>query len=447
MYALIKNLRATWSLAAQTLKRIETGGDWALQLPDQVRRNLVHFFYDGFFSSAGDNIYATYLSVYILALGATQAQIGLMSSLSSLTAAIMLLPGALLVERIGRRKELTVLFGGVLCRLMVLLLALIPLLFNGSVLIAVAIALAVCRDMFSNLAYPAWISITGDIIPLEGRGRFFASRNFAMGFAGIVVILLAGLFLSRAAQPAGYQIALIFAFVLGLGATYHFWRIKDPNPRAVRPPVGEGSPNKGLLVAVRELKNHPAFLSYLGVTILWNLSLNIAGPFFNVYMVQNLNATAADIGITTIASTTATMLIQRKVGEWNDRFGARKLMVISSLLIPIVPALWLFITAPWHIIPINILSGALWGVYNLASFNYLLALTPNAQRARYSAIFQITVTVSMAAGAALGSLVTTHIGILAVFGFSALGRLISAIIFARTPSPQEAKTTETAAPA
>lgn len=445
MHAPIKNLRATWTLAAQTLKRVETGGDWALQLPEQVRRNLVHFFYDGFFSSAGDNIYVTYLTVYILALGATQAQIGLLSSLSSLTAAIMLLPGALLVERIGRRKDFTVVFGGVLCRLMVLLLAFIPLLFNGSALITVAIALAVCRDMFSYLAYPAWISITGEIVPLEGRGRFFASRNFAMGFAGMVVILLAGLFLSRAAQPAGYQFALIFAFAIGLGATYHFWRIKDPNPQPVSPPEAESLPNKGLLVAVRELKNHPAFVSYLGVTALWNLSLNIAGPFFNVYMVQNLNATAADIGITTIASTVATMLIQRRVGDWNDRFGARKLLVISCLLIPIVPAMWLFITAPWHIIPINILSGALWGVYNLASFNYLLALMPGAQRARYSAIFQITVTISMAAGAALGSLVTAHIGILAVFGISALGRLIAAIIFARFP--QEEKIAPTAAPA
>lgn len=434
------------NLARSSLAKLPTGGTWALRHPLMVRQNLVAFFYDGFFSSASENIVITYLVVYLLSLGATQAQIGLMSSLSSLTAALVLIPGAILVERIGHRKDITVWGGGVAARLMILALALLPFLLHGPVLITFAIAASITRDMLNNLTYPAWMSLTGEIVPIEGRGRYFSSRNIAMAAVGILVTFVAGLILTRVAQPIGYQGAMLVAFAIGLFSTYAFWRIQDPNPAAVRPNQGllddpssrivPRSRAQVLSSLVNELRDQPAFLVLLGTTFLWNVSLNIAGPFFNVYMVKNLHATADMIGLTSIASTLSTMLLQRKFGELNDRWGARKLQLVSGLLIPIVPVLWVFVQQPWHIIPLNILSGALWGAFSLANFNYLLSLMPTAQRARYSALFQITVTLALAIGAAIGSVVVTHVGFFAVFLISGAGRLFSASLFARF-SPAE----------
>ena len=443
MYAPIKHLKVQWALASRALVRMQTGGDWALRLPDPVRQNLKWFFYDGFFSAASDNIIGTYLVVYLLALGASQAQIGLMSSISSLTAALMLMPGALLVERLGKRKEITVFGGGIGARLMICLLALTPFLFHGPALVVAAIAMSITRDMLGNLSFPAWMSLTADIVPIEGRGRYFSSRNFAMAIAGMVMTLLAGLLLSRTLQPTGYQVALMVAFAIGLASTYSFARLKDPHPQTSRPVAPAVAFHKALPQALREVRQHPTFLTYMGITALWNFSLNIAGPFFNVYMVQNLQASAAMIGITSIASTLANMLVQRKVGDLNDRWGARKLQMLSGLSIPLVPMLWIFVQSPWHIIPLNLLSGALWGAYNLAAFNYLLAITPEARRARYSALFQITVMLSLAVGAAFGSLVVTRWGYPAIFIGSGLGRLAAAGLFARfsrgeSPLQQEA---------
>ena len=73
---------------------------------------------------ASNNIYYTYLTLYVLAVGASRAQVGLMSSLSN--------PGAaLLVEHFRRRKEITMIFGGGIARLMLLLIALIPFGLRG----------------------------------------------------------------------------------------------------------------------------------------------------------------------------------------------------------------------------------------------------------------------------------------------------------------------------
>jgi predicted MFS family arabinose efflux permease len=106
-------------------------------------------------------------------------------------------------------------------------------------------------------------------------------------------------------------------------------------------------------------------------------------------------------------------------------------MLISMILIPILPAGWVFITQFWQVVVLNAYGGAAWGAFNLVSFNFLLSLIPDAQRARYSAIYQIMITLSLALGAALGSWVVTEWGYRAVFAASAIGRLIAVFLFAR----------------
>ncbi|HVN55432.1 MAG TPA: MFS transporter [Anaerolineaceae bacterium] len=406
-----------------------TGGDWAIALPDKIHRNLVWFWFDGFFAAACDNIALTYLAVYLLALGATQTQIGVLSSLSSLVAALMLFPGAMLVERIGRRKHLAV-TGGVGARLVLGILAALPLFLSGPTLVTVAIGVSLLRDGFANLGFPAWMAITADIVPLAGRGRYFASRNFVMGVAGMVTTLGIGFFIARTASPGGYQIALVIALILGSGSTFCFAHLKDSNPKA----SGGAISSFKFHDLYSELVSNRAFLILIGTTALWNLALNVAGPFFTVYLVKNLHADAAMVGMTSIATSLGTLLSQRKLGELADRWGARKLQVVCELVIPVLPILWALVNASWQIIPINVLSGVLWAGYNLSSFNYLLELAPPEKRARYSALFQFTVTISLALGAALGSVIVTFWGFIAVFLGSAIGRIIAAGLFARLSS-------------
>jgi len=413
----------------RSFSRLTLGGDWALSEPAETRHNLRWFWFDGFFSSASDNILVTYLVLYLLALGASRAQIGLLSSLSSLSAALVLLPGALLVERIGHRKEVTVWAGGGVARVVVLFLALIPLSLKGPALIYVAIALSVIRDTFGNLAYPAWIAIIAEIIPISGRGRYFGTRNFAMGVIGMAVTLLVGELITRASKPAGYQIALGLAFVIGMMSTYSFAHLRVSKEPPKAPQEASALTLPALL---RDLWKHPAFLTLAGVAALWNFSLNVAGPFFNVYLVQNLKSTATMVGFLGVVSIIAGLFVQRKLGELADRWGSRRMQLISGLLIPIVPLSWIFVTSPWHVVPINIMGGVLWGAFSLASFNYLLVLTPEEQRARYSALYQIIITVALAAGAAVGSIIIsspwTYKG---VFIGSAVGRFTAALLFAR----------------
>jgi MFS family permease len=148
-------------------------------------------------------------------------------------------------------------------------------------------------------------------------------------------------------------------------------------------------------------------------------------------MVQNLKLTATMIGIASIATTISSLLIQRRIGKMADRWGPRRVQMLSMLLIPIAPMAWMFVTQFWHVIAVNAVSGALWGAFNLVSFNLLLSVTPDLLRARYAALFQISITLALAGGAAFGTFIITNWGYHSVFLFSAIGRIIAALLFVR----------------
>jgi MFS family permease len=352
--------------------------------------------------------------------------VGWFSSLSSLAAALCLLPGAFIIERYGHRKNFVVAFGGGLARIMLLIMALAPFGATGQILVWVVILVGIIRTVAGNLSYPAWMSLTGDIIPMEGRGRYFASRNFVMVIAGIVMTYLIGEFITRVGSPQGFQLALGLSFVTGLASTYFFWRIRDQ--KASRP-VKSAVPVS--LVAIwQDFRASPAFLQFSLATALWNFSLNIAGPFFNVYMAQDLKFTAAMIGIASVATSATRLLTQRKLGELADRWGAGHLQMFSMFLIPALPLAWIFAQHLWQIVLINSFAGVFWGAFELASFNFLLIFMPEDKRTHYSAIFQIVVTVALAGGAALGSaIISSSWGYRGVFVISAVGRVLAALMF------------------
>ena len=417
---------AFWQRARSAFLNLTAGGDWVLSHSATTRRNLTWFWMDGMFASASDNIVVTYLVIYFLALGATQSQIGIMSSISSLGAALMLIPGAMLAERYGKRRNIVLSASG-WNRLALLLLAMAPFIIHSPLIILVVIGLSITRDAAANLNFPAWIAMTGDFVPIEGRGRFFSSRNFIMGISGIIVTLLAGFLISSMKSPHGYQVSLVAACLLGGLSLFSFSHIVD-RPKAL--PYQQTQQKLALGALLREITTHRDFLIFAITTAIWNFSLNIAGPFFTVFLVKNLHANANMVALTTIASSIAAILIQRRAGDLNDLWGARKLTMICGLLIPVVPLMWIFATAAWNVIVINLFSGVLWAGYNLGAFNYLLIVTPEKLRARYSAIYQIVVTVSLALGAALGSFIVANPnGFHAVFFWSAIGRWVSALLF------------------
>ncbi|NLF01922.1 MAG: MFS transporter [Anaerolineales bacterium] len=439
-----QSLHAFAGRASRFLADQSAGGSWSYQLPPPARWNLRWFWLDGLFASASDSIITSYLALFILVLGGTRAQVGALSSLENLGAALLLLPSAALIERLGRHRQVVV-FTSAIARTMLMLVALLPLAVAGPTAVLLAIGLAVVRTVFVNLSIPAWTPLTADLVPLRWRGRYFASRNIIMVAAGMISTLLVGQIISALPEPGGYQIALGLAFLIGMAATYTFARIQEPAAVAVttdsqadraEPSDGQPRAREPRLSLLTELRRYPRFVVFTAASAVWNFGLNIGGPFFNVYLVEGLGAQAGTVGILSVISSLAALPGHRLLGPLVDRWGARRVQMLTGLLIPIMPLAWLLVRSPWQVVPINLLGGFLWAGYGVSTFSLQLLLTPEEHRPRYTALYQVIILGALAAGAAVGSAIATHWGYRAVFIGTAVGRLAGALVrFIRLPDP------------
>jgi MFS family permease len=275
---------------------------------------------------------------------------------------------------------------------------------------------------------PAWTSLTADIVPLKWRGRFFASRNIAVGLVKIPLIYLVGLLIARTSSPGnptGYQLALGLSFLLGVVATVSYASIREPATSSVKT-----HGNISWISFIQHLRARPEFLAFCATAALWNFSVMIGGPFFNVYLVESLRATPDVVGALSTVSTLTALPGQRLFGPMVDRWGARRVQLVTGLIIPLLPWGWALTRSPWHVVPIHVAGGFLWAGYNLANFNMLLTITPENLRPRYAALYQIIVMVALAIGAAVGGVIVQQWGYYVLFTMSGIGRLAAALLFA-----------------
>lgn len=400
-----------------------------LEIATGKLRNLRYFWLDGLFASVSENFYLGFIALFALAYGASNSQIGLLAAAANLLGAAALFPGAQLVEKVGRRKPVVIWSGGVFGRLALLGLALIPLLIvDPAIAIVAIIVLDSLRAFMFNLANPGWTSMVADLVPESMRARFFSSRNIAMGVAALLIAPLAGQMISstnsRLDSPyIGYQIAFLFAFLFGLVSTYSFSKIQEPDPSEIDRHIHQRGDLR------RALKHSPGFTGLIVSALVWNLSLQIAAPFFNVFLVSTFQATAATIGVLAGIASLFALFGQRAFGNLIDRKGAYWVQAATGLLIPLAPLAWASITAPWQVGIINAFSGFLWAGYSLANFNLLLELTPDTQRARAVALFQLAVFGSAVAGPLLGGWLADTAGFRVVFVLSSVGRYVGTALF------------------
>lgn len=392
--------------------------------------NLRWFWIDGILAATSEAFFLAYIPLFAVAYGATNQQVGWITALGNLAGAVALFPGARVLGRTGQPKRLVLWSGGGVGRLALLLLAFIPLFSLPSSVAILAIAtLNALRAFMGNFGNPAWTALVAKIVPEFVRGRYFSTRNLTMGMATLVFAALAG-WLVRSGNEAGwndklgFQIVFFLAFVSGMAGTLAFSRIVEP-PRLARK-VGGARERGGLWAAVW---SRTGFLGLVISAFVWNLALQIAAPFFNVYLVTNLGADATMVGIAASASSLAGLGGQLLFGRVMDRRGPVWLQIVSGFPIVVLPTLWAFYTAPWQVVINNLFGGFFWAGYNLASFTLLLKLTPHRQRAHAVALYQTGVFVSAVIGPLVGGYLADNVSFQLVFISSGFGRLIAMGLF------------------
>ena len=198
------------------------------------------------------------------------------------------------------------------------------------------VAVQQAATAFVGVAWTSWIS---DLVPPRLRGRFFGRRNLVCNALGAATAAVAGL----AVRAAGDDPLPTFLALIGAGVGFRLVSLSflsaQPEPHPARSAPG------GLLRQLRRPLAHPTFRRYLAFGGLWGFSVNLASPFFTVYMIEEAGV-GADVALAFAALGTVSNLAGQRVwGPLCDRYGDHQVLRTAGLAAALQP-LWWLLTGP-----------------------------------------------------------------------------------------------------
>jgi len=386
-----------WKGGAITFKTEDTLNE------NQIQSALKFIIRDGVASQAmGILTGGAFLIAFAVKLGASNFVIGLLAAIGPLSQ-LLQLPSIFLVEKIRNRRLITVVAAG-LSRLCWLIIALSPFIFPAKIAIAVLLVLLTVVSAFGAIAGCSWNSWMRDIIPENIMGSFFSKRmRIAVG-VGIALSILAAVYLDfwkkqfADQELAGYSILFLVGFAAGMLGLLFLAK----TPETKMPQILEKQ--KILKLLSRPFKDEN-FRKLIAFMCSWNFAVNLAGPFFMVYMLKRLGLSMSFIIGLSIVSQVFNFLFLKIWGRYTDRFSNKSVLAISGPLFIFSILAWTFTTMPEKyfltiplLVAIHVVMGLASAGVSLASGNISLKLAPKGQATAYLATN--TITNSIAAGIA-----------------------------------------------
>jgi MFS family permease len=343
-----------------------------------------------------------FLVAFALELGASNTVIGLLAAIPPL-AELLQIPSIYIIDRVKKRRQVVVL-ASMIGRLFWVPIILIPFLFSPEQGLIALIAGICLYSAFSAVSHCGWNSWMRDLIPQDQLGAFFSRRMALSTGLALVVSLLAGFFIDywRAAFPDIAAQGYSALFLLGLlgGAIGITFLARTPEPRMFVP--DEEADLLSIILRPFQDANFKNLIVYLGS---WNFAVNLAAPFFTVYMLQRLELDLSLVILFGIISQVMNIIFFRSWGRVADRFSNKSVLAVSGPLFMISIFAWTFLTLPDIYIltyPLLILIHIVMGIslagVSLASGNISLKMAPQGQATSYLATS--TFVNSLAAGIA-----------------------------------------------
>lgn len=324
-------------------------------------------------------------------LKAQPQQIGILAALPMFANLIQIF-GSYIIEKTGKKKMLCFLCV-VISRALWILIIMIPLAIFSTLQdfrVWVLVAVIGFSSLFASLSGVAWLAWMSDLVPEDIRGTYFGRRNMIASACGMVVVLLGGKFITMwesrftESNPFGFVILFILGLISGIIATWFLLRI--PEAESIKKEKDTAFNFSSFFQPLRD-KN---FLTLIFFVSAWMFAIQIAAPFYGVFMIENLKIDFSTITIFGTFATLATLFMMKIWGPISDKLGNKPVIIVSGWILIIIPFIWLFALPGKYYLPVlfaHILSGAFMAGATLSQFNILIKLSPKEGRSIYLALF------------------------------------------------------------
>ena len=339
-----------------------------------LRKDLRTSTAEGMAASVMVGIGETYLPAFVLALSGSQLACGLVSTVPLVMGALLQLGSPWLMRKCGSYRRWVSLCALVQAATFVPLAAAAVAGYMPTLLVFALVAVYWATGLGGSGPWNAWMetlvpSRCGHATSPGGRG----SANGALRWASWA-----------AASPCNWP----------TGGEFR-WRsspccFSRRRPAVSRPPrllAGQcepqsprsGAPGPSLTAIFHSLTDgaNGRLLLYLMAA---TAAVQIAGPYFNPYMLSGLQFSYSTYVIVVCASIVAKILFLPTVGRIADRVGVRRVFWVSAAAIVPSSALWLASSDCRYLIAVQIYSGMAWCAFDLATLLLFFETIPRQKR-------------------------------------------------------------------
>ncbi|MHB1317267.1 MAG: MFS transporter [Anaerolineae bacterium] len=381
-------------------------------------------------------------SLYSASLGADYVAIGLLGTLSSLTAVVASAFWGTLSDRIGRRKSILV-SGLLLLAVAEVLVATAPsfrYLYAWNVLAALATA-----------AYgTASLALMGDLLEKGGETRGLRMGTYrglaSLGFG--LMALIAGSVADRLSLSAPFLIAGTLALSAGLVALFvdepglaganpleAFLQLVREAPRAVIARLqwlaGALRETGGRRQADRQDSTGAAVTLPLAplliASLLWSLVTGAVYAVWANYMVTDIGFTPTVMSRLWATASLSEFPLMILAGWLSDRIGRLPMLSLGFVAWCLVFTGYIVAPSmPW-IIVVQLLRGFAYSAFTATAMAYAAEVRGRDQRGRVSGLFSSAGGLGSILGASVGGALTQLLGFRAMFGANAVVILAGAV--------------------
>ncbi|MGC8874688.1 MAG: MFS transporter, partial [Chloroflexia bacterium] len=342
---------------------------------------------------------SVFLTRFAVMLQATPMQFGLFSAIGQLSQLFQLLGAAFTWKRSSRKGAVIGLAAA--GRALSGLFGLLPVLLPREQAMWTFLLLYFLATSAGAAAGNGWIAWISDLVPLERRGRFFATRSRYLLAAGLIAGYLFGAWLDLYdPRPGGLAQAIarwigrpepsrlpwaflglfLFATCSGLLSTF----ILRKQPERPKEPA-----HRPFLPAIVAPLRDPNFRRLLAFGLWWMFVVGIGGPFWTPFMLKKLGMSLIEVQAYSTLNALASIIALRPWGSLIDRYGNRTAMRLALVLGGLNPLLWVFFTRQNHawIYLEAVSSGIMWSGAGIVGTNFVLAIAPKGKEQIYSGLY------------------------------------------------------------
>lgn len=376
----------------------------------EVKRGMKVVIWDGLASEMMTTFTGSaFLVAMALLMGANNVQIGLLASLPTFTNIFQLI-SIWLVRKFNNRRAIAV-YCSFLARFPLVLVGISALWFAGSS-IQILIFFLFFYYLFGSIAGPSWNSWMKDLIPENMLGDYFSRRSRYNQTLDVVLSIVLAVLLDfvKSRYPQYelhvYSVFFIIAGVVGIFGGYVL--SKAPEPQSYLS-------NARIFALFRQPLKDLNFRRLLAFNSAWVFALNIATPFFTVFMMKALGLPISYIIVLTIISQLSSILTIRMWGTFADRYSNKSIIALTAPIYILCIVAWCFVGIYSRmyanlilLVIIHIFSGISTSGINLSLTNIGLKLAPKEDAIVYLSVKNIITAFFSSIGPLVGGILADY---------------------------------------